>query len=107
MRESHPTCFQLLIHHAVGHLNVAFDAAVLVAMLRTLMEELTPYLLEMDWSPKRHEETDTSHARLYSALVDGDVQVARNEVRTHLQVSYDTLLDEIRQPPEMPGRNGA
>ena len=91
------------------HLDIArlSGNTVLVAMLRTLLEELTPYLREIGWTPERYAITDQSHANLYSALVDGDVQVAQNDVRTHLQVAYNTLLDEIREPPEMPGGDGA
>ncbi|MDC0935849.1 FCD domain-containing protein [Pirellulales bacterium] len=83
------------------HLEIArlSGNTVLVAMLCTLLEELTPYLLDISWSAERHAQTDASHARLYSVLVDGDAQVARNEIRTHLQVAYNTLLEEIREPP--------
>jgi len=84
------------------HLEIArlSGNAVLAAMLCTLMEELEPHLQELRWSPKRHARTDESHARLYSALVAGDVQVAQNEIHTHLQDAYKTLLDQIRKPPQ-------
>ena len=85
------------------HLEIArlSGNTVLVAMLRTLLEELTPYLREIGWTPERYAITDQSHANLYSALVDGDVQVAKDEIRTHLQVAYNTLLEELREPPEV------
>jgi len=91
------------------HLEVArlSGNTFLLAMLRTLLEVLTPYLREMGWTPERYAITDQSHANLYSALVDGDVQVAKDEIRTHLQVAYNTLLQQLREPPEMPGGNGA
>ena len=90
------------------HLEIARLSGnnVLVAMLRTLLEGLTPYLLQISWSAERHAQTDASHARLYSVLVDGDVQVAKDEIRTHLQVAYNTLLEELRKPPEISGGNG-
>ena len=90
------------------HLEIArlSGNAVLVAMLHTLLEELTPYLRDISWSAERHAQTDQSHAGLYSALVKGDVQVAKNEIRTHLQVAYNTLLDQLRELPKMPGGNG-
>ena len=67
------------------------------------MEELAPYLSEISWSPERHAQTDESHASLCnSALVAGDVEVARSETRTHLQVAYNMLLDQLREPTEMP-----
>jgi len=86
------------------HLEIArlSGNAVMAAMLCSVMEELAPHLTELRWSPKRHTETDDSHARLYSALVAGDVTVAQNETRTHLQRAYKSLLDQIRQPPRGP-----
>ena len=90
------------------HLEIAALSgnAVLVAMLRTLLEELTLYLREMRWSAARHAQTEESHGRMYSALVDGDVDVAKDEVRAHIRVAYNTLLQELREPPKVPGGDG-
>lgn len=73
--------------------------AVMVAMLRTLLDELTPHLVELRWSRERYARTDRSHARLYSALVAGNAQLAQREIGKHLQEAYNTLLDQIRLPP--------
>jgi len=85
------------------HLEIArlSGNAVMAAMLCAVMEELAPCLRELRWSPKRHSDTDKSHARLYSALVAGDASLAQQETRNHLQHAYQSLLDRIRQPPKV------
>ncbi len=85
------------------HLEIArlSGNAVMAAMLCVVMEELSPHLRKLRWSAKRHTATDKSHARLYSALVAGDGQLAQEETRKHLQYAYQTLLDRIRQPPKV------
>ena len=88
------------------HLEIArlSGNAVMAAMLCAVMEELAPHLLELRWSPKRHSDTEKSHARLYSALVAGDASLAQQETRNHLQHAYKSLLDRIRQPPKVGDR---
>ena len=71
----------------------------MAAMLCALLSELAPELQKLRWSPQRHVRTDESHARLYSALVAGNVEQAQAEIHLHLQEAYNTLLDQIRQPP--------
>ncbi|MFV1965989.1 MAG: FadR/GntR family transcriptional regulator [Pirellulaceae bacterium] len=90
------------------HLEIArlSGNAVMAAMLCAVTEELAPHLKEIRWSPKRHTQTDESHARLYSALVAGDVAVAQNETRAHLQHAYKALLNQIRQPPKVAAGEG-
>jgi len=85
------------------HLEIArlSGNAVMAAILCTLMEELAPHLQELRWSPQRRARTDESHARLYTALVDGDVELVQSEIRAHLQDAYNSLLDRIRQPPQV------
>ncbi|MCP4174046.1 MAG: FadR family transcriptional regulator [Fuerstiella sp.] len=83
------------------HLEIArlSGNAVMAAMLCAVMEQLAPHLKELRWSPKRHSDTEESHARIYSALVAGDVALAQAETRNHLQHAYKSLLDRIRHPP--------
>ena len=85
------------------HLEIArlSGNAVMAAMLCAVMEELAPHLKELRWSPKRHSDTDKSHARLYSALVQGDELQAQKETRDHLRHAYQTLLDRVRQTPKV------
>ncbi len=86
------------------HLEIARQCGntVLTSMLCALMEELEPYLLQVTWSTERRRRTDHSHAVLYSALVDGDDAAARNAMRCHCRQAYNSLLNEIRQPPAIP-----
>lgn len=85
------------------HLEIArlSGNAVMAAMLCAVMEELEPHLSQLDWSAKRHSDTDKSHARLYSALVEGDEELAQTETRSHLQHAYQTLLQRVRRTPEV------
>ena len=85
------------------HLEVArlSGNAVMAAMLSVVMEELVPHLKELRWSAKRHTDTDKSHARLYSALVEGDALQAQEETRNHLRHAYQSLRDRVRQPPKI------
>jgi DNA-binding FadR family transcriptional regulator len=87
------------------HLEIAqlSGNAVMASMLRTVMEEFEPHLLRLRWWPERRVRTDDSHARLYSNLVAGDVAAAQDEVRTHMQEAYNSMLAELRQPPKLPG----
>jgi len=103
-RDARYTQLDIEFHLEIARLS---GNTVLMAMLRALLEELAPYLLEISWSAERHAQTDASHARLYSVLVAGDVEVATSEIRNHLQVAYNTLLDQVREPPEMSGSDGA
>ncbi len=77
---------------------------VLVTMLSTLLSEIKPHLVRIRWSVERRLETNASHARIYSALVAGDVEVAQRETRDHLKTAFNSLLDEMRDPPEMNGK---
>ena len=90
------------------HLEIArlADNAVLATVLASLLEELEPHLLGVSWSPERRGRTDESHALLYSSLVDGDVEAARDRMRAHVRDAYESLLDEVRRPPMAPESNG-
>ena len=85
------------------HLEIArlSGNAVMAAMLCAVMEELEPHLTQLHWSAKQHSETDKSHTRLYSALVEGNESLAQKEIRNHLQHAYQTLLDLVRKPPKV------
>lgn len=72
---------------------------VLLAMQRSLMELLVPYLKELPESKQRRGPTDSSHIAIYEALVAGDEDGARREMHAHLSLAYDSLLHDIQQPP--------
>jgi GntR family transcriptional repressor for pyruvate dehydrogenase complex len=90
------------------HLEIARLSGndVLMTLLGLLFGEIKPHLARIRWSVERRLETNASHARIYSALVAGDVELAQREVRDHLQTAFNSLLDEMRDPPEMNGQRG-
>ena len=93
-----------------GEASVSGDAvanssgnAVMTSLLRILLLEVRPHLDRIRWSGNRRAETNESHARIYSVLVAGDVEQAQSEMRDHIRATYDSLLDEMREPPTMNG----
>ncbi|MDG2381422.1 MAG: FCD domain-containing protein [Pirellulaceae bacterium] len=85
------------------HLEIArlSGNAVMASMLCAVLEELKPHLKQSHWTTKRYSETDESHARLYSALVQGDSSMAQEETRNHLQHAYQNFLDRVRRAPNV------
>ncbi len=83
------------------HLEIARLAGnlVLLAMQRSLLELLVPYLNQIPESRERRHQTDRSHIVIYEALVAGDADRARKEMHAHLSLAYDNLLRDIQQPP--------
>jgi GntR family transcriptional regulator, transcriptional repressor for pyruvate dehydrogenase complex len=77
--------------------------SVMTSLLRILLVEVRPHLDRIRWSGNRRAETNESHARIYSALAAGDVELAQSEMRDHIRTAYNSLLDEMRQPPAMNG----
>jgi GntR family transcriptional repressor for pyruvate dehydrogenase complex len=75
---------------------------VLTALLETVLEPLRPRLRSLSWEPGRRSRTHSSHTRLYMALVDGDAAAMQTEIRSHMRQAYDSLLEEVRRPPETP-----
>jgi len=87
-------------HLEIGRLS---GNSVMTSLLRTLLLEVRPHLDRIRWSDNRRAETNESHARIYSALAAGDVEQAQSEIRDHIRTAYNSLLDEMRQPPAMNG----
>ncbi len=87
-------------HLEIGRLS---GNAVMTSLLEILLKELQPKLARIRWSDNRREEANCSHAKMYSALVAGDVEQAQAEIREHMRTAYNSLLDEIRDPPAMNG----
>jgi GntR family transcriptional repressor for pyruvate dehydrogenase complex len=87
-------------HLEIGRLS---GNSVMTSLLRTLLLEVRPHLDRIRWSGNRRAETNQSHARIYSALAAGDVEQAQSEMRDHIRAAYNSLLDEMRQPPTMNG----
>ena len=87
-------------HLEIGQLS---GNTVITSLLRVLLLEIRPHLNRIRWSDNRRAETNESHARIYSVLVAGDSELTQGEMRDHIRAAYDSLLDEIRQPPAMNG----
>ncbi len=87
-------------HLEIGRLS---GNSVMTSLLRILLLEVRPHLDRIRWSGNRRAETNESHARIYSALAAGDGEQAQSEMREHIRAAYNSLLDEMRQPPSMNG----
>lgn len=87
-------------HLEIGRLS---GNSVMTSLLRVLLLEVRPHLDRIRWSNNRRADANESHARLYSALAAGDVEQAQSEMRNHIRTAYDSLLDEMREPPAMNG----
>lgn len=90
-------------HDIRFHVEIARLAGnhVLFAVQRTLMELLRPHLNEVPRDLQRRTKADRSHAAIYQALVSGDADKARSEMREHLSLAYDGLLRDIQEVPTL------
>lgn len=89
-------------HLEIGRLS---GNTVGASILEVLLKRLKPILARIRWSGNRRAETNDSHARIYSALVKGDVEQAQREMRDHIRIAYNSLLEELRNPPAMNGKD--
>ncbi|HIF32809.1 MAG TPA: FadR family transcriptional regulator [Planctomycetes bacterium] len=87
-------------HLEIGRLS---GNSVMTSLLRIILLEVRPHLDRIRWSGNRRAETNESHSRIYSALAAGDGEQAQSEMRDHIRTAYNSLLDEMRQPPAMNG----
>lgn len=87
-------------HLEIGRLS---GNSVMTSLLRILLFEVRPHLDRIRWSRNRRAEANESHSQIYSALVAGDVAQAQSEMRDHIRTAYNSLLDQMRQPPAMNG----
>lgn len=81
------------------HVEIAriADNSVLFTMQQAMLELLRPHLAAMPWSSDHWERTQRSHTKIYAALVAGDADAAREEMRAHLGLAYDNLLNDVQQ----------
>jgi GntR family transcriptional repressor for pyruvate dehydrogenase complex len=87
------------------HIEIARQSGnqVLFAVQRTLMELLRPHLNDVHQDLQRRTTTDRSHIAIYEALVAGDAERVRSEMRTHLSLAYDSMLRDIQELPALEG----
>ncbi len=83
------------------HLEIARLAGntTLFMLQQSLMELLRPHLVDVPRDASRQATTDQSHRRIYAALVRGDAEGARSAMRKHLSLAYDSLLQDMQEPP--------
>lgn len=79
----------------------------LFAVQQTLMGLLRPHLNDVPHDLQRRSTTDLSHVAIYEALVAGDAEKVRAELRSHLSLAYDCLLHDLAQPPVLDSRLSA
>jgi len=87
-------------HLEIGRLS---GNSVMTSLLRNLLHEVRPYLDRIRWFENRRAAANKSHSRIYSALVAGDAEQAQTEMQDHIRVAYNSLLNEMREPPVMNG----
>lgn len=87
-------------HLEIGRLS---GNTVMTHLLGALLGQVRPHLDRIHWSGNRRAESNELHARIYSALAEGDAGQAQREMRDHIRAAYNGLLDEMRQPPAMNG----
>jgi DNA-binding FadR family transcriptional regulator len=84
-------------HLEIGRLS---GNSVMQTLLRSLLVDVRPHLDRIQWSDDRRVRANESHARIYSALAAGDADAAESEMRLHIREAYDSLLDQMRIPPQ-------
>jgi len=87
-------------HLEIGRLS---GNSLMTSLLRNLLHEVRPHLDRIRWFKNRRAAANQSHSRIYSALVGGDAEQAQTEMQDHIRVAYNSLLNEMREPPTMNG----
>lgn len=87
-------------HLKIGRLS---GNAVMTSLLRVLLVNVRPHLNRIRWSDNRRAETNEQHVRIYAALAEGDARNSQCEMREHIRAADNSLLNEMREPPEMNG----
>ena len=83
------------------HLQIARIAGnpVMTSTMEALLGLLKPYLLRLQWTPERRALTERSHGEIYEALLAADSAAAREHVRAHLSLAYESLLARVQSVP--------
>jgi len=89
--------FDLEFHSELAKLS---GNPILAGIQATLMQLLRPHLLAVPPTAQHRTCADRSHAAIYAAVVDGDADRARREMREHLSLAYDSLLRDLQRPPQ-------
>jgi GntR family transcriptional repressor for pyruvate dehydrogenase complex len=83
------------------HVGIARAAGnpVLVIFLQALLGLLRPHLLDWSWTVQGWQRTDQSHAEIYQAILDQDIEGARKAMSEHLNLACAHLLEQIHTSP--------
>lgn len=80
------------------HLEVARIAGnpVLLTFLKAVLELLRPHLvsLHQSFNPELREWTNDSHTAIYQALVEGNIEMARQEIHKHVGMAARNLVEK-------------
>ncbi len=89
-------------HDLRFHLAIARVAGnpVLTTMLMPLLTSLEPLFGREPFVESVVKRVRSSHAEIFRALVAGDAAGAQKQMRDHLQLAYDYLLNEIQKLPD-------
>jgi GntR family transcriptional repressor for pyruvate dehydrogenase complex len=85
------------------HLAIAEVAgnSVLTVTLQALLGLLRPFLCRLPFDPPCRLRTQSSHADIYRALVEGSREKARAHMEAHVRFAYETLLGEVESLPDV------
>jgi DNA-binding FadR family transcriptional regulator len=80
------------------HLGIARAAGnpVLVIILQALLGLQRPHLIAWPWTQEGWQRTDRSHAAIYQAILEQDIEEARKAMSEHLNLACEHLLKEIQ-----------
>jgi GntR family transcriptional repressor for pyruvate dehydrogenase complex len=72
---------------------------VLAVFQQALLRLIHPYLRGLPLTPERRARTQTSHAAIYRAILEGESEAAREAMREHLSTTRRHLLERIQHVP--------
>lgn len=71
---------------------------VMVVLLRALLVLLRPYRASMLLSEEELRETSETHSRIYESIVQGDPDLAREEMEKHLMHGKLQVIEKLSAP---------
>lgn len=89
---------------AIAKADVAFHDAIFVAtgnmrlgqMVNNLAEQMYRYRFEYIKDESGHKRLKDEHRRIYSAIIEGDVSRAMEEISVHIKNQEESIIKQIR-----------
>lgn len=89
---------------AIAKADVAFHDAIFVAtgnmrlgqMVNNLAEQMYRYRFEYIKDESGHKRLKEEHRRIYSAIIEGDVSRAMEEISVHIKNQEESIIKQIR-----------